>query len=89
VVVEGQPWSSRFEMVWGPVFSPDGKKVAARVKMNGKFGVAVDGQVVIEGMEHAWDPIFSPAGDKVLVKGIAMDSGKKCIRQVLPLNGRG
>jgi hypothetical protein len=89
VVVDGQPWSSRFEMAWRPVFSPDGKSVAARVKTNGKFAVAVDGRLVTGEMEHAWDPIFSPAGDKVLVRGIAMDSGKKCIREVLPVDRRG
>jgi WD40 repeat protein len=32
VVVDGSPWSDAWDMAWKPVFSPDGKDVAAKVE---------------------------------------------------------
>lgn len=69
IAVDGKPWGITFDKaVLSPVFSPDGKRVAAAVKNNNKWTIAVDGSTWSEVFDMVWDPIFSPGGDKVVAK---------------------
>jgi hypothetical protein len=69
VAVNGSPWKRTFsDAVLPPVFSPDGKRVAAIVKDKGKWTIAVDGQPWDEVFDMIWDPHFSPDGSKVAAK---------------------
>ncbi len=56
------------QLVLSPVFSPDGKRVAAAVKNNNRWTIAVDGSPWSETFDNVWDPVFSPGGDKVAAK---------------------
>ena len=56
------------DMVLAPVFSPDGQRVAAVVKEDNRWTVAVDGVPVKDDFEMVWDPVFSPCGQHVLAK---------------------
>ncbi len=69
VAVDGSPWGVIFDTaVLSPVFSPDGKRVAAPVKHDKRWTIAVDGSPWSETFDNVWDPFFSPAGDKVAIK---------------------
>jgi hypothetical protein len=69
VVVDDRPWSATFDdLVLPPVFSPDGRRVAAGVRNKGRWSVAVDGKVWPETYDMVWDPVFSDAGSCVLAK---------------------
>jgi len=81
IVVDGRPWSKRFDMVWEPVFSPDGARLVAKVEVDGRPGLTAGGQVWTSDMDRLWDPVFSPDGKHVLVRGM---TGGKVFRQVIP-----
>jgi Tol biopolymer transport system component len=69
VAVDGTPWNTRFnKAVLSPVFSPDGRKVAAVVKDNNKWTVAVDGSTWSDTFDNVWDPMFNAGGDTVIAK---------------------
>ena len=84
--MDGKPWDSTFDMAWKPVFSPDSKKVAAKVEKNGHYTIIIDGKPVKKRYDALWNPVFSPDAEKILIKGIEGDpDGGKYFRQVLPL----
>ena len=69
VVVDDQPWRVEFDdLVVPPVFSPDGRRVAAAVRNDGRWSIAVDGAVWQGQFDMVWDPVFTPSGDRVLAK---------------------
>ncbi|WP_038054822.1 electron transfer complex subunit TmcD [Thermodesulfobacterium hydrogeniphilum] len=69
VAIDGKPWKNIFnQMIFNPIFSPDGSKVATIAKHNNKYLVVVDDKVWPDSFENAWDPVFSPQGDKVALR---------------------
>ena len=64
------------------VFSPDGKKIAAVVKNNNRWTIAVDGTAWSETFDNIWDPVFSPGSDKVVAKA------EKNGRYFIAVNGK-
>lgn len=69
VVIDGILWKKTFsDVVMPPVFSPDGKTVAAVVKDRGKWTVAVDGVPWNLNFDRIWQPAFSPDGKNIIVK---------------------
>ncbi|MDP2799952.1 MAG: WD40 repeat domain-containing protein, partial [Deltaproteobacteria bacterium] len=82
IVVDGTPWPAMYDMVWPPVFSPDGHRVAAKVEKGGKYTIALDGKPWRE-CEAIWGPVFSPDGKKVLVRSI--EDGKY-YRRIVPVS---
>jgi hypothetical protein len=61
-------------MVWKPLFTPDGKKVIAKVEQDGMFALALNGKVIGQEYDGMYDPVIGPEGDRVLVK--ALEGGK-------------
>ena len=51
-----------------PIFSRDGRRLAAAVKDNGRWTIAVDGVPWTETFDMIWDPVFSPNGKYVAAK---------------------
>ena len=74
IAVDGVPWGETFDMVWDPVFSPNGDTVIAKVEREGRFSIAINGKVWDHNFEALWEPAFSPDGTKVLIK--AVEDGK-------------
>lgn len=70
VMLDGKAWRGRYDMAWKPVFSPDGKSLAARVRTGNKHAVIVNDKQVDGEFDKAWDPTFSPDGSKVLIRGM-------------------
>jgi hypothetical protein len=68
-------------MVWDPIFTPSGDRVAAKVERDGRFAIAVDGKVWSPWYDALWDPVFSPDGTRLLIR--AVENGTY-IRQVVP-----
>jgi hypothetical protein len=69
VVVDDVPWPTTWdEAVLDPIFSPDGRRVAAAVRSNGQWSVAVDGKAWSATFDMAWDPVFSPGSDRVAAR---------------------
>jgi hypothetical protein len=69
LVVDDTPWPISFEdMVLPPVFSPDGKRLAAIGKDGERWGFAVDKRKWSSTFDMAWDPVFSPDGSAVAAK---------------------
>lgn len=86
VVVNGKPMDGAYDMAFRPVFSPDGRHVAARVEKDGQKLILVD-NTEIGPFAHAWDPIFSPEGDKILIRAITGDAAAGTyVRQVRTLD---
>ncbi|HSN55356.1 MAG TPA: hypothetical protein VLT32_11820, partial [Candidatus Sulfomarinibacteraceae bacterium] len=69
-----------YDMVWDPIFSPVGERLAAKVERDGRFAIAVDGRPWSPWFDRLWDPIFSPDGSRMLVRAIEDDT---FIRQVV------
>jgi hypothetical protein len=82
MAVDGKVWPDWYDMVWDPVFSPDSKRVAAKVEKNGRFGIAINGKLTGSRYEMLWSPVFSPDGLKMLIRGV---ENKKYVRQVVPV----
>ena len=75
IAVDDKPWARLFsQLVLAPVFSPDAKRVAAAVKEENMWTIAVDGVPGSDAFEMIWDPVFSPCGQHVLAKA---ESGGK------------
>ena len=74
-------WRETFDMVWDPVFSPSGDRVAAKVERGGRFAIAVDDAIWSPWFDALWEPFFSPDGSRVLVR--AVENGDY-LRQVVP-----
>ena len=69
IAVDDVSWKDCFDdLVLPPVFSADGRRVAAGVRSGGRWTIAVDGKALPEHFDMVWDPVFSPAGDTVLAK---------------------
>jgi hypothetical protein len=69
VAVDDVQWETVFDdLVLPPVFSADGRRVAAGVRSRGRWTVAVDGETWQEDFDMVWDPVFSPSGGTVLAK---------------------
>jgi len=67
--VDGVPWNAIFgDAVLAPVFSADSRRIAAVVKENNKWTIAVDGEPWSEEFDMIWDPVFSPDGRFVAAK---------------------
>jgi len=64
------------------VLSPDGRRVAAGVRHNGAWGIAVDDVAWPESYDMVWDPVFSPDGSKLLLRTI---EGGTYFRRVMPV----
>ncbi|MCL5878446.1 MAG: WD40 repeat domain-containing protein, partial [Deltaproteobacteria bacterium] len=56
IVVDGMPWNQDFDMIWDPVFSPDGSSVAAKAEINGKYCIAVNGKAGKKMFDAIWSP---------------------------------
>ncbi len=80
--MDGVPWEVDFDMIWDPVFSPDGNIIVAKGEKNGKFFLIKDGKIGRNEFEALWDPVFSPDGNKLLVRVI--EDGKY-YRRVIPV----
>ncbi len=72
IAVDGEPWSSVFDMIWDPVFSPDGEYVAAKALLNKEYFVVVNGKVATMGCTDLWPLVFSPDGSKLLIKALEL-----------------
>ena len=69
IAVEDRPWKKTYgDCALAPVFSSDGARVAAVVKDDNRWTVAVDGLPWEETFDMVWDPVFSPSGDTVIAK---------------------
>ena len=69
VAVDDRSWDITFDnLVLPPVFSPDGRRVAATIRDKAVWSLAVDGKVWPEGYDMVWDPVFSPDGELVAAK---------------------
>jgi hypothetical protein len=69
VAVDGILWKKTFsQAVLPPIFSSDGKRIAAVVRDNHKWTVAVDGEPWKEAFDRVWTPQFSPDGKNILAK---------------------
>jgi len=69
VAVDDVLWKAAFDsLVLPPVFSPDGRRVAAGVRHGDRWTVAVDGKAWQETFDMVWDPVFTPSADRVLAK---------------------
>ena len=69
VAVNGILWKKTFsQAVLPPIFSSDGKRIAAVVRDNHKWTVAVDGEPWKEAFDRVWTPQFSPDGKNILAK---------------------
>jgi hypothetical protein len=69
VAVDDAPWNLECDdLVLPPVFSADGRRVAATVRHRGAWSVAVDGSMWPESFDMVWDPVFSPSGEHVVAK---------------------
>ncbi len=66
----GAAWKNTFDMVWKPVFSPDGANIAAKVERSGKYTIALNDRLWAHDCEAAWDPAFSPDGTRLLFRTI-------------------
>jgi hypothetical protein len=69
IAVDDKPWSNSWgESVMQPHFCPRGERVAAIVKQDNRWGMAVDGQAWPGTFDMVWDPVFSPSGEHVAAK---------------------
>jgi hypothetical protein len=68
VAVDDQPWAETHgDMVLAPLFSPDGRRVAAVIKDQDRWGLAVDGKAWEPRFDMAWQPVFSPDGKHLAI----------------------
>ena len=65
-----------------PVFGPKGSRVAAVLKDNGRWSMAVDGEAWDRDFDMVWDPVFSPDGQTVAAK-VEFDG-----RRAIAIDGR-
>ncbi|MFH1132416.1 MAG: WD40 repeat domain-containing protein [Pseudomonadota bacterium] len=69
VCVDDKPWKISFsDAVLAPVFSSDGQRVAAAVRDEGSWSVAVDGKRWSMLFDMVWNPVFNPNGNMVAAK---------------------
>jgi len=69
LAIDGQPWRTTFgEMVTDGVFSPDGKRLAAVGKQEGRWAVIVDDVPWENTYDNVWGPVFSPDSRIVAAK---------------------
>ena len=79
--VDAAVWSEAFEMIWDPVFSPDGEHVLAKAERDSKYFIVVNGKIAGKAYDALWEPEFSPDGKGILLKYV--EDGKYH-RQVVP-----
>jgi hypothetical protein len=69
VAVDDVPWSTTVsDMALAPVVGAEGRHVAAAVKDQGRWTIALDGQLWAPGFDMVWDPVFDPSGERVLAR---------------------
>ncbi len=69
VAVDNRPWKRTFgDVVMAPVFAPGGKRVAATVKHEGRWSVAVDGEAWTQSFDMVYNPVLGPGRGPVLAK---------------------
>jgi WD40 repeat protein len=83
VVVDGTPWSEKWDMIWKPVFSPNGAEIAAKVEKNGQYTYSVNNHTWSETFDAAWDPVFSPDGTHLMLRTVKDGS---YIRRIIPVS---
>lgn len=84
VIVNGNAWDGSYDMAWKPVFCPQSKNVAAKVRKNGRYAVVVNGNTVGGQFDMCFDPIFNADGSKVLVRGLQDGKALRIIANVSP-----
>ncbi|MCL5124721.1 MAG: hypothetical protein M1511_09545 [Deltaproteobacteria bacterium] len=82
ITVDDIPWHESFDMIWDPVFSPDGLHVAAKAARGSDYLMVIDGKIFQKGFDNLGDPVFSPDGSKLLTKTV--EDGRY-FRKVVPL----
>ena len=83
MVVDGSPWSDTWDMAWKPVFSPDGKDVAAKVGKKGRYTYTVNNRIWSTSCDAAWEPVFSPDGTHLMLRTV--EAGNY-VRRVVPVS---
>ncbi|MBI5590071.1 MAG: WD40 repeat domain-containing protein [Deltaproteobacteria bacterium] len=69
VAVDDRAWNCLFsDFVTDLTFSPDSRKIAAVVKDNERWGLAVQGSAWKNTFDMVWKPVFSPDGAHVAAK---------------------
>ena len=64
--MDGEPWPVTFSCVWEPKFNPVNNSVVAPVRVDGKWGLAVDGQLLWPAkFVQLWHQQFSPDGEHI------------------------
>jgi WD40 repeat protein len=77
VAVDGNAWDKIFTNVWGLDISPDGKHVAAEVRMGlYDYTIAMDGEIWAEKFNCVWEPIFRPKTSDALAIAPVRAAGK-------------
>ena len=62
LAVDGKAWDKRFINVWNPVFSADGKAVAAEIRTDiCDYSIAVNDEPWPSRYGCVWAPVFHPA----------------------------
>lgn len=82
IVVDDAAWDGCYDMAWLPIFSEDGKHVAARIERNGKYEILVDGKSVAEPFDVAFDPTFSPDSTKLMLRGVRNGKALRIVMQI-------
>jgi Tol biopolymer transport system component len=72
-------------MVWKPVFSPDGKRLAAKAERNGKFALVLDGKPGKTEYDGLEDPVFRANGDRMLLRTIERNQYVRKVVSVVDL----
>jgi hypothetical protein len=62
VAIDGVLWDERFEFVWNPKWSADGKHVAVQIKQDNEYGVAINGSPWAHRFLSLRDFALSPDG---------------------------
>lgn len=76
VAINGEPWPSTFNCIWAPSFDPATGAVAAPVRRQGRWGMAIEAALDWKPVYYqCWDQKWSPDG-KRLWAVVAPDFGK-------------
>lgn len=69
IAVDDAPWADTVsDAAFAPVFSRDGRRVAAIGKDANEYALLLDGRLLPERYDMMWDPVFSSNGEFVAAK---------------------